>query len=74
VNVHAGDLVWITPDARVQFLEPLRLRVIRELSWSTYEGWVWLDGYQLDSEFQAVQRRQIFVQRAGLKPAKSPGP
>lgn len=72
MNVNAGDLVWITANASVQFLKPFRLRVIRELTWSTYEGWVWLDGYQLNSDFQAVERRQIFVQRAGLKPAAGP--
>jgi len=41
-------------------------RVIRVHDWSTYEGWAWLDGYELDSAGDAVERRSIFVQVSGL--------
>jgi hypothetical protein len=45
-------------------------RVIRVHDWQTTEGWAWLDGYQLDSSGDAVERRSIFVQLGGLR---SPG-
>jgi hypothetical protein len=42
-------------------------RVIRVHDWSTYDGWAWLDGYELDSTGDAVERRSIFVQVRGLQ-------
>ncbi|AGL19936.1 hypothetical protein L083_6426 [Actinoplanes sp. N902-109] len=33
----------------------------------TYDGWVWLDGLQLDRQGRPVQRRTIFVREAGLR-------
>jgi hypothetical protein len=45
----------------------MMFRVIRVHDWPTYEGWVWLDGYQLNAAGDAVERRSIFVQRAGLR-------
>ncbi|TCB87872.1 hypothetical protein E0H26_28680 [Micromonospora zingiberis] len=65
-GLKAGDLLRVTAAASVQFHTPMLFRVIRELDWVTYDGWVWVDGYQLDSNGQAVARRSIFVQRAGL--------
>jgi hypothetical protein len=41
-------------------------RVIRVHDWQTADGWAWLDGYQLDSAGDAVERRSIFVQLRGL--------
>jgi hypothetical protein len=41
-------------------------RVIRVYDWPTYDGWAWLDGYQLNAGGDAVSRRSIFVQLAGL--------
>lgn len=55
----------------MQFLRPMLFRVIRVHDWSTYEGWVWLDGYQLNAAGDAVERRSIFVQRAGLRMARA---
>lgn len=63
----SGDILHITKDASVQFTTPMRFRVIRVLDWPTYEGWVWINGYQLDQHGDAVERRTIFVQTAGLK-------
>jgi hypothetical protein len=40
--------------------------------WPTYTGWVWLDGYQLDESGDAVERRSIFVQVAGLRTVSGP--
>ncbi|MGX4652431.1 hypothetical protein ACWCHM_01910 [Micromonospora sp. SCSIO 07396] len=62
----AGDLIQVTRAASVQFIKPIHFRVIRVLDWPTYDGWVWLDGYQLDARGDAVARRSIFVQPAGL--------
>ncbi|NBE80997.1 hypothetical protein [Micromonospora rubida] len=62
----AGDLVHVTSAASVQFVRPIMFRVIRVLNWITYDGWIWLDGYQLDAKGDAVARRSIFVQSAGL--------
>jgi hypothetical protein len=43
-------------------------RVIRVHDWQTYDGWAWLDGYQLNASGDAVERRSIFVQLQGLQP------
>jgi hypothetical protein len=61
-----GDLVQVTRAASVQFVDPFFFRVIRVLDWPTYDRWVWLDGYQLNDRGDAVARRSIFVQPAGL--------
>jgi hypothetical protein len=42
------------------------LRVIRVHERPTYDGWCWLEGYQLDANGDARERREIFVQTAGL--------
>lgn len=65
----SGDVLRVTRAASVQFIEPLVFRVIRVLDWPTYNGWVWLDGYELNAAGDAVQRRSIFVQVDGLQPA-----
>ncbi|MEU8372451.1 MULTISPECIES: hypothetical protein [unclassified Micromonospora] len=62
----SGDLLQVTRAASVQFIKPIMFRVIRVLDWPTYDGWIWLDGYQLDARSDAVARRSIFVQPAGL--------
>jgi hypothetical protein len=50
-------------------------RVIRVHDWPTYEGWIWLDGYELNSAGDAVERRSIFVQVNGLRAVgKAPDP
>ena len=70
----AGDLVYVTRAASVQFLRPIRFRVIRVLDWPTYDGWVWLEGYQLNAAGDAVSRRRIFVEPAGLTTPPAPVP
>ncbi|XVV11623.1 hypothetical protein ACQP2X_43465 [Actinoplanes sp. CA-131856] len=64
-----GDVLEVNRSASVQFATPIRFRVIRVHDWQTYAGWVWIDGYELDSVGDAVERRSIFVQMAGLRPA-----
>jgi hypothetical protein len=62
----AGDVLLITQAASVQFAVPILFRVIRPHDWSTSTGWIWLDGYQLNAAGDAVARRSIYVQIAGL--------
>ncbi|MCZ7377309.1 hypothetical protein O3438_20605 [Micromonospora sp. WMMC250] len=53
----------------------LIFRVIKVCDRPTYEGWIWLTGYSLDRAGKAVDRREVFVQRAGLRvivPAAAP--
>jgi hypothetical protein len=63
-----GEVVVVGPSASVQFAgrHGFKFRVVRVDARPTYDGWAWLDGYQLDSRGQAVARRKIFVRRAGL--------
>jgi hypothetical protein len=65
----SGDILRVTRAASVQFVQPMLFRVIRVHDWQTYDGWAWLDGYQLNNAGEAVERRSIFVQLGGLQPA-----
>ena len=71
----SGDVIHVTKAASDQFAAPMLFRVIRVHDWPTYDGWVWLDGYELNSTGDAVERRSIFVQAAGLRQVgKAPDP
>lgn len=72
----AGEIVWVDHQASVQFrVRPILFRLIRVLPLDTYVGWVWLDGYELDQHGDAVERRSIWVQPAGLRSAgRAPDP
>ncbi len=67
-TVRPGDVVIVGPSASVQFSGHygFKFRVIHVDDRPTYDGWLWLDGYQLDGRAQAVARRKIFVRRSGL--------
>ena len=67
----SGDILHVTRAASVQFIEPIIFRVIRVHDWPTYDGWVWLDGYELNTTGEAVERRSIFVQIDGLRYASA---
>ncbi|MEO3747066.1 hypothetical protein [Plantactinospora sp. B5E13] len=56
--------------ASVQFAgdRALVLRVIGVSDKPTYHGWCWLTGYAIDRAGNAVGRREVFVQVAGLRP------
>ncbi|MEU7982955.1 hypothetical protein AB0B63_31045 [Micromonospora sp. NPDC049081] len=73
--VGAGDLLHLTREASVQFSRPITVRVIRVLTdWHTYDGWVWIDAYQLDAVGEAVRRRTLFLMPAGARrPTPQPG-
>jgi hypothetical protein len=66
----SGEVIRVTRAASVQFAAPLLFRVIRVHDWSTYDGWAWLDGYELNTSGDAVDRRSIFVQVGGLQRAQ----
>jgi len=66
----SGDVLRVTRAASVQFSTPMLFLVIRVHDWSTYDGWAWLDGYELNSLGEAVERRSIFVQLGGLQSAQ----
>jgi hypothetical protein len=63
-----GDVLRVTKATSVQFVQPMLFRVIRVHDWQTYDGWAWLDGYQLNTAGDAIERRSIFVQLQGLRP------
>ncbi|KKK06272.1 MULTISPECIES: hypothetical protein [unclassified Micromonospora] len=63
----SGDVLHVTRAASVQFFRPITFRVIRVLDWPTYDGWLWLDGYELNAAGDAINRRSIFVQQSGLE-------
>lgn len=67
MKAKVGDVLLITKAASVQFVEPIRFRLIRVDQRPTFSGWVWLDGYQLDHAGNAIERRSVFVQKAGLR-------
>ena len=70
----SGDILHVTSAASPQFVaRPIMFRVIRPHDWSTYHGWVWLDGYELNAAGDAVERRSIFVQITGLRQQNGPG-
>jgi hypothetical protein len=64
-----GDVLVVDGAASVQFEgdRALTFRVIRVEARRTYEGWLWLEGYVLNRTGEAVERRVIFVRRAGLR-------
>ncbi|GIF74227.1 MULTISPECIES: GntR family transcriptional regulator [Asanoa] len=72
-----GQLLWIGRAASVQFaLEPFPFWLLQiHSNWSTYDGWIWLDGDQLDDSGEVVLRRTIWVQLDGIRlaPAGHPG-
>jgi hypothetical protein len=70
-----GDLIRLTATASVQFGGSCAVlfRVIRVDRRPTYADWVWLIGYSVDEQGNAIERREVFVQIAGLVYLTSPG-
>ena len=62
----SGDVLHLTRSASPQFVRPIVVRVIRTLDWSTYDGWCWVDGYQLGPDGAATARRSLFVRTEGV--------
>ncbi|MDG4785939.1 hypothetical protein O7626_08365 [Micromonospora sp. WMMD1102] len=64
-----GDVVGVGPAANIQFRgeRKLVLRVVAVDSRPTYYGWAWIAGYVLGRNEIATDKREIYVQVAGLK-------
>ena len=71
VLLDPGEVLHVGADASVQFQgeRALTFQVIRVDARSTYDGWLWLEGFVLGPAGNALQRRRIFVRREGLRPA-----
>lgn len=69
-----GDVLLVDGRASVQFAgdRAVVLRVVSVPGWPTYYGWCWLVGYVLGPNGLAVERRELFVQLSGLRPALVP--
>jgi hypothetical protein len=50
----------------VQFQEPFPFRIISVNRRTSCEGWIYLDGYRLNRQGDAVERRTLFVMAAGV--------
>ncbi|MEV6366218.1 hypothetical protein AB0L86_04910 [Micromonospora musae] len=66
--IKVGDVLHLTRAASPQFVTPITVRVVRELTdrYPPY-GWTWIDCYQLDARGDAVDKRELFVMREGLQ-------
>ncbi|WBB52287.1 hypothetical protein [Verrucosispora sp. WMMD573] len=62
----------LTREASPQFHTPILVRVIRHLKRTTYDGWAWVDVYQLDRHGDATQRRALFLRPAAMRPVNVP--
>ncbi|MGC5333253.1 hypothetical protein [Micromonospora sp. DT62] len=69
-----GDLLAVDGRASVQFAgdRALTFRVVSVCDQPTYAGWIWLTGYVLNRRGEATDKREIYVQLAGLRPVVSP--
>ncbi|MFG3703573.1 hypothetical protein ACGF7U_02385 [Micromonospora sp. NPDC047670] len=69
-----GDVLYVNRQASVQFGgdRALIFRVIKVSDQPTYYGWIWLTGYVIDRAGRALDRREIYVQEAGLQLADPP--
>ncbi|WP_307868312.1 hypothetical protein [Micromonospora sp. C95] len=62
-----GELLLLTRAASPQFVRPITVRVIRHRTdRSTYDGWTWIECYEIDARGDAVERRELFLMPAGL--------
>ncbi len=64
--MRAGEAIRLDRRASPQFVRPITVRVIRALDRPTYDGWVWLEGYELNDSGNAVRRRQLYVRFDGV--------
>ncbi|WFE95485.1 hypothetical protein O7612_00620 [Micromonospora sp. WMMD987] len=73
-QIRSGEVLHLSRAASVQFIRPITVRVIRVLTdWHTYDGWVWIDAYQLNAAGDAFRRRTLFLMPAGVRrPAPPP--
>ncbi|MEU6078455.1 hypothetical protein [Micromonospora sp. NPDC047074] len=73
-----GDVLLIGAACSVQFGgdRALRLWLVSVDDRPTYPGWIWLTGYVLNDRGLAVDKREVYVLRAGLRviAAREAGP
>ncbi|MFJ6197770.1 hypothetical protein [Micromonospora sp. NPDC092111] len=70
-TITPGDVLHLGRAASVQFIRPITVRVIRVLhDWHTYQGWLWVDAYELGPGGAAVARRSLYVMPAGADVVK----
>ncbi|MFI2714661.1 hypothetical protein ACH495_31545 [Micromonospora sp. NPDC018662] len=72
--LRAGDVLHLTREASPQFVRPIRARLIRVLDWTTYDGWLWADVYQLGPDGNATARRSVYLRRSGVRVLTPPPP
>ncbi|MEV4768078.1 hypothetical protein [Micromonospora humida] len=74
-RLRGGDLIHVTREVSPQFIRPITVRVIRELpDRHTYDGWTWIEAYELGPDGLARRRRELYVRRAGVRWLSSPPP
>ena len=64
--LRGGDVIRLDASASHQFSAPpypLYFRIIRVTDADTNDDMMWLDGYELDTAGEAVERRQVLVWR-----------
>ncbi|MEV4657992.1 hypothetical protein [Micromonospora sp. NPDC049301] len=66
-KVQPSDVLLLTREASPQFVRPITVRVIRVLDWITYDGWLWIDAYQLGSDGMALARRSLYFLPEGAR-------
>ncbi|MET8261863.1 hypothetical protein [Micromonospora sp. NPDC005205] len=72
--MRAGDVLRLDRACSVQFIHPITVRVIRKLDWITYDGWCWIDCYQLGSNGEALARRSLFLMPEYVQYVPQPPP
>lgn len=78
LNLRAGAIYLLNRSVSAQFSQPILVRHVRvdlPETRRTYDGWAWIDVYQLNTEGQAVEKRSLFVQPARMReytPAPAP--
>lgn len=67
-RLRVGETIRLDRCASPQFVRPITVRVIRVLDRPTYDGWAWVEGYELDGpDCEAVRKRQLFINLGGSR-------
>lgn len=71
-----GAVVLVDGRASVQFAgdRALRVRLVSVSGEPTYPGWMWITGYVIGPKGTATTKRELYVQRAGLRVLAAPPP
>lgn len=71
-KVHPSEVLLLTRAASPQFFRPITVRVIRVLDWIMYDGWLWIDAYQLGPDGMALARRSLYFMPEGAQEVEVP--